>query len=104
MLTKHTAKAHHKAAIVREDEFCQVMRNRQSDIRCQMNQAMVDRVTANRKKLASIVNTIVFCGRQSISLRGHHDNVTDVERDVSENYGNFWALLQFRIEAGDTTL
>ena len=57
---KHTYKAYHKSAIVRVDEFCQVMSNPQSDIWCQMNQAMADRVTSNRMKLALIVQTIVF--------------------------------------------
>ena len=104
MLTKHTSKAYHKSAIVRADEFCQVMNNQQSDIRCQMNRAMADRVTSNRMKLASIVQTIVFCGRQNIPLRGHRDSATDLERDAPENHGNFWALLRFRVESGDTIL
>ena len=39
-------------------------------------------------------------------MRGHHDSVTDLERDDSgsDNHGNFLALLNFRIEAGDTVL
>ena len=78
LLTKHTYKAYHKSAIVRADEFCQVMNNQQSDIRCQMNQAMAVRVTSNKMKLASIVQTIVFCGRQNIPLHGHHDSATDL--------------------------
>ena len=60
LLTKHTYKAYHKLAIVRADEFCKVMSNQQSVIRCRMNQAMVDRVTSNQMKLASIVQTIFF--------------------------------------------
>ena len=60
LLTKHTYKAYHKLAIVRADEFCQVMSNQQSDIWCRMNQAMVDRITSNQMKLASIVQTIIL--------------------------------------------
>ena len=78
LLTKHTYKAYHKSAIVRADEFFQVMNNQQSDIWCRMNQAMADRVTSKRMKLASIVQTIVFCGRQNIPLHGHHDSATDL--------------------------
>ena len=44
-----------------------------------MNQAMADRVASNRQKLPSIIKTIMFCGRQNIALRGHRDNVTDLE-------------------------
>ena len=104
MLAKHTEKAYHKAAIVRVDEYCHVMRNQNSDIRCQKNHAMAERIASNRKKLASIVETIMLCGLQNIPLRGHGDNLTDIERDVSENHGNFWALLKFRVEAGDKIL
>lgn len=43
----------------------------------------------------------MFCGRQNIPL-----HTTDVERDVmgSDNHGNFLALLNFSIEAGDRVL
>ena len=38
------------------------------------------------------------------ALHGHRDSLIDVERDIlgSDNRGNFLALLNFRIEAGDT--
>lgn len=62
---------------------------------------MADRVAINRERLKSIVNTIVLCGRQNIPLRGHYDSGTDVEKHTSANHGNFWALLKFRVEAGD---
>ena len=60
----------------------------------------------NRQFLASILKTIVLCGRQNISLRGHRDSSTDLEKDnlFPENHGNFWALLNFRIDAGDKVL
>ena len=67
---------------------------------------MADTIALNRKKLASIFETVMLCGRQNIPLRGHRDNTTDIERDLtqSENHGNFHALLKFRVEAGDTIL
>ena len=39
-------------------------------------------------------------------LRGHRDNATDIEKDPSstENHGNFRALLNFRVDAGDNVL
>ena len=48
----------------------------------------------------------MFCGRQNIALRGHRDNITDIERDLSDtkNHANFWALLNFRVDLGDTVL
>ena len=58
----------------------------------------------NRKKLCSITEIIVLCGRQNIALHSHCGSSTDMEGvpAVSTNHGNFCALLNFRISAGDT--
>ena len=80
------------------------MKNKQPDIHCQMNQAMAERVASNCQKLASIIKTIVFCGRQNVALRGYRDNATNLETDTLDNHGNFWALLKFRVDSGDTVL
>ena len=67
---------------------------------------MRDTIQKNRQKLHSVVETTVLCGRQNIALRGHLDSCTDVEdaRSAGKNHGNYWALLNFRISAGDTIL
>ena len=57
-------------------------------------------VRSNRLKLLSILKTIVFCGRQSIPLRGHQEQS---DHHLS-NPGNVRALLHFRIDAGDAVL
>ena len=61
-------------------------------------------VANNRRKVHSIVETILFCGRQNIPLRGHRDSGLDVDRNATACHGNFWALLEFRIAAGDSIL
>ena len=60
----------------------------------------------NNRKLCSITEIIVLCGPQNIALGGHCDSGTDMEgvQAVSTNHGNFCALLDFRILAGDTIL
>ena len=60
------------------DHFMQVIRNEQPNIRCQMHQAMADKIAANREKLTSIIKTIVLCGCQNTVLRGHQDSATDL--------------------------
>ena len=57
----------------------------------------------NRSKLSSIVKTVIFCGQQNTSLRGHRDDSRYVTESES-SLGNFQALLQFRIDAGDKVL
>ena len=105
-LRKHADKEHHKSAIVGAEEFKKTMSNQQPTIQQRLSKSLADRIAMNRKKLESIMNTIILCGRQNIPLRGHRDSATDIERDVAgiANHGNFVALLNFRIESGDTVI
>ena len=105
LLRKHADKNYHKEAVVKRDEFLKVMTDQQLQIGNQLSQAMADRIYSNLQKIYSIMKTVELCGRQNIALRGHRDNATDVEDDISgSNHGNFRALLKFRIDAGDTVL
>ena len=81
------------------------MSGQQPNIQQRLSKALADRISNNRRKLESI-KMIVLCGRQNIALCGHRDSALDSERDVAgmDNHGNFVALLNFWIEAGDTVL
>lgn len=62
-------------------------------------------ISENREKLAPIVNTVLFCSREGLPLRGHRDyGPLSIDKIESENAGKFRALLRFRIEAGDVAL
>ena len=57
-------------------------------------------VQSNRLKMQSILKAIVFfCGKQMILLRGHQE-----QAGAHINPGNFYALLDFRVDAGDMVL
>ena len=103
ILKKHEQKDYHKEAVVKMESFMKVMSGQQDSISVQINNAAKELVATNRKKLQSIIETIILCGRQNIPLRGHRDAGTDLERACG-GHGNFWALLQFRISSGDTLL
>ena len=62
-----------------------------------------NRIMENRKKMIPIIKTVIFCARQNISLRGHRDDSKYLD-DLSNNPGNFQALLQFRVDSGDKDL
>lgn len=83
-----------------------VMSGQQKSISVMLNTAGQNLIANNRKKLRSIVETIILCGRQNIPLRGHRDSSVDLESTESQtvSHGNFWALLQFQISAGDVVL
>ena len=102
----HAQKDYHKESVVKAEEFLKVATSQQPSIQQQLNQTIADNVSLNRKKLESIFKTVAFCGRQNIALRGHRDSITDLEKDQLEaiNHGNFWALLNFRVDAGDVVL
>ena len=82
------------------------MTNQVKSIDQQLNSQHAQIAASNREKFRSIVATIIFCGKQAISLRGHRDDWPALlERDDdTHNAGNFYALLQFRIDAGDQIL
>ena len=51
----------------------------------------------------SILKTVIFCARQDIPLSGHRDDTKYLNVEHC-NPGNFQALLQFRVDAGDKVL
>lgn len=88
----------HKNATLVANNFCAVMKSKQQSIGEQLNKAVTSQIAENRKRLYPIVKTILFCGHQNIALRGHR------ESGSSLNWGNFKALLLFRIDSGDVIL
>ena len=81
------------------------MSNQVVPIDQQLSSKRAQTAATNRAKLRSIAATIIFCGKQAISLRGHRDDWSTLENsDDAYQAGNFHALLQFRIDAGDEVL
>ena len=59
----------------------------------QLQSALATQIAENKRKLHSIIKTIIFCGKQNISLWGH------CEDDQSRNPGIFKALtLELKVE------
>lgn len=69
-------------------------------------------VNENRMRLIPIVESILFLGRQNISLRGHRDDgmlltttsINTNNQSTSLIEGNFRELLKFRVKSGDSVL
>jgi len=103
-LKDHDSRPTHRAAVTMAEDFLGVMRGEQEPVNQQIDRALRERVAANRTRLLPIVKTIMLCARQNIPLRGHIDSSTQVKADPTSNHGNFWALLNFRVDAGDSDL
>lgn len=93
----------HNEAVSHAIEFIAVMENKKDPINRQLNNEVAICVAQNRSILKSIVETVIFCARQNIPLRGHRDDAKFLAKG-NGNPGNFQALLNFRVEAGDKVL
>ena len=97
-------KRFHQAAYEEAVTFVSVMDNQSLRIDHQLSSERQKQIAENRLKLQSITETILFCGRQGIALRGYRDDTSAVLENPDSNHGNFLALLQFRVQAGDQVL
>ena len=89
------------------DNFMKIMKGKMLAIKDQV-QLKPDQVIFNQTVLKSIIETIIFCGRQAHSLRGHRDDPQFYNSSLLEftsvNVGNFSELIRFRVPAGDGIL
>ena len=85
IIEKHETSVYHADQKIGADNFCAVMRGEKKDIECSIATQYNILVEKNRLILAGIVDTILFCGKQNIALRGHEDDM-----------GNFKALLKLQ--------
>ena len=97
---KHSDLTYHKRSEAKMLAFIMTRKSQKSRIDFSMSSAEKERIAKNRTFLTSVLKCIEFCGRQGIALRGHRD---DACLD-STNQGNFKALIDFRVEAGDGDL
>ncbi|KAK4873347.1 hypothetical protein RN001_015376 [Aquatica leii] len=102
----HQSKQYHHEAVVKGFNFLKTMRNQHLDIRNVIDSGRRKQVEENREKLFSIVETIKFCGRQELALRGTNDSgpVSVTDEEPVTNDGNFRAILRMRMKCGDTKL
>ncbi|KAE9534406.1 hypothetical protein AGLY_008496 [Aphis glycines] len=70
----------------------------------QLDTKRVKDISVNRAKLKPIIQTIRFCGRQQIALRGHEDWGRITMDEPDKNVGNFRSLLRYRAKSGDVIL
>ena len=100
-LQEHSDQSTHKNASLTVVDFINRMEKGALSVYQQMQDQASILVQQNRLKIESILKTIVFCGKQNISLRGHREQA---DAAPHTNPGNFRALLNFRVDAGDSVL
>ena len=86
--------------LLRLVHFGSVMTGENKGIDEQADNMRSERIQHNRDILSSITKTVILSGKQNFALRVHRD---DSKHYTSANPGNFQALLDFRVDSGDTT-
>ena len=86
----HQSSVAHKNSILAWKVGKQMQNNPEGNVVSLINLQHKKVIDKNRQYLKNIVETLIFIGRQGISLRGHREN------DESLNKGNFLELLMFQ--------
>uniref|UniRef100_A0A8D8THQ5 Zinc finger MYM-type protein 1 n=1 Tax=Cacopsylla melanoneura TaxID=428564 RepID=A0A8D8THQ5_9HEMI len=103
MFRNHETNGYHKKASLDALNFVAVHEKKKLSIHIELDTAKQELIEKNRKILHSIIETIIFIGRQEIACRGHVDS-GPILIDPDHNDGNFRSLLRFRVSSGDKIL
>ena len=93
-------KLSHINAVSDSLDFIKFMEQTVQSVDWQLNNNVAKQADENQHIIKSIFKTIIFCGQQSIGLRGHCDD----SGSSADNKGNFVALLKFRCDPEDHVL
>jgi len=100
----HSKADYHMLSVEKAQGFMTVITGKTTDIIASINSENKKQADENRKKLISIVETVILCGRQQIALRGKNETGKIGLTEPPYNDGNFRAILRFRARSGDLFL
>ncbi|GBM46638.1 Zinc finger MYM-type protein 1 [Araneus ventricosus] len=103
MFRKHENCTYKKSVLIAENIKSIVAKKTESVINQVNAQRRLD-IEKNRKRLIPIIQTIRFCRRQQISVRGHREGGRIGQEEPEKNDGNFRSLLRYRANSGDNDL
>lgn len=81
----------HKEACIRAKAFLSTYDHPENRIDSLVNSELLMQSDMNKHILRTIVEAVLFCGKQGIPIRGHRDDAT---ANPTANRGNFFALLE----------
>ena len=97
----HDSKQYHSIAMAKMDVLKSTTVHSESSIQSCIKKIHESEIIKNRFVLKCIIEAILFCGRQCISLHSHRDNST---AGCDCNRGNFLALLDYSVKSGNASL
>ena len=106
-LTQHDLSSYHQTSRLRADEFLHRTKpGSLKDVQYIIDNERKKEALRNRASLKPIVETILFCARQNLALRGNNEKgpICTDGSEPDNNDGNFRALLRYRMRGGDSVL
>ena len=100
ILKNHDTLDYYKTAMAKMSGFVMTRKKTQQSIANLLDQQRKEEIEKNRRLLVPIVQTLVFCGRNVLLLRGHRDDGKIDEAEYVAGEGIFRGLLRFRRQAG----
>ncbi|GBN31399.1 Zinc finger MYM-type protein 1 [Araneus ventricosus] len=105
MFRKHENCTYHKKSVlIAENTESIAIKKKTDSIINQVNAQRRLDIEKHRKRLIPIIQTIRFCGRHRIAVRGHRDCGRIGLEEPEKNDGNFRSLLRYRANSGDNDL
>lgn len=101
---RHASNQYHINSVLCANDLRDILSHKKISINLQLNHEHLRQKIENRKRLSSIIKTVILCGKQGLPLRGHRDYGPLSIEWPKENEGNFRALLRARVDAGDKDL
>ncbi|KAG1673489.1 repressor of the inhibitor of the protein kinase [Nymphon striatum] len=98
ILCTHEQTPFHKTFVVAVDTFLRTHDKPEERIDFRLEQQRQKQFDKNKAALSSIVDCIIYLGRQCSALRGHRDDST---ADATKNKGNLHALIEFRAKTDE---
>jgi hypothetical protein len=74
LILKHKTNNYHNDSILNAEHFISVYENKCDSIDDLLLKKQQLEKTENRQRLTPIIKTIIFCGQNNISMRGHRDD------------------------------
>lgn len=105
LLSSHNACGYHAAAMLKMEGFVDTVRNPTRGVDTMLQAKRKEQIENNWRLLVPVIETILFCGRNMLPLRGHRDDgPLDLSLPSKTGEGVFRALLRYRAQGGDVDL
>lgn len=100
----HCTLQYHKNSAIMAANFKKILAKQVNDVATQNKAHNQAQIQKNRQFLRPIIETIIFCARHDLPLRGNFDSGPIALEKPRNKDGKFRALLRFRANSGDIIL